>query len=140
MTMQGEIHSLFIKPASREPMVPANTIQAVDGKGIKTDHAYGKRRRQVLLIELETLLEYDLRPGELRENVVTTGISYAGIKTGTRFTLGEAELEVMMDCDPCIFLESIREGLCAALDGKRGTLCKVIRGGDISVGDPVIFP
>jgi len=118
-------------------MQPADRLVAVEGKGIVSDHAFGKRRRQVLLIESETLEEFDLAPGILRENIVTRGISYAGVPAGTHIQIGQAVLEVTMDCDPCAFLETIRPGLWKALDGKRGTLCRVLQGGDIHTGDAV---
>jgi MOSC domain-containing protein YiiM len=140
MSKQGKVHSLFTKPASHVPMLTVETLVAVEGKGILHDLAFGKRNRQVLLIELETLRSFNLAPGVLRENVVTTGISYAGVPSGTRFMLGQAELEVTMDCAPCAFLETVRAGLCDALDGKRGTLCRVIQGGNICLGDSIIFP
>ena len=118
-------------------MVPESTVIADSGKGLQGDVAYGKNRRQILLIEKETLEEFELEPGILRENGVTEGIVLAGLPAGTRVHVGEALLEVTMDCEPCPYLETIRVGLERAMDGRRGTLFKVIEGGPIHLGAPV---
>jgi len=51
--------------------------------------------------------------------------------------VGRALLEVTLDCAPCEFIEGKRPGLRAVMEGKRGTLFKVIEGGTINVGDAI---
>jgi MOSC domain-containing protein YiiM len=46
-------------------------------------------------------------------------------------------MEVTLDCDPCEFIERMRPGLQAAMQGRRGTLFRVIESGQVSIGDPV---
>ena len=115
-------------------MVPVQSAVAVSGKGLEGDVAFGKNRRQVLLIEEETLNEFDLQPGVVRENGVTRGIRLAGMPVGSRLQLGSVVLEVTMDCEPCPFMETIRPGLEKAMDGRRGTLFRVIDGGALEIG------
>ena len=135
--MKGTLKHLFIKEAHKAPMVPVQTAEAITLKGLKGDVAFGKNRRQVLLIEQEALDEFDLEPGIIRENGVTAGIVLAGLPKGSTVQLGSVVLEVTMDCDPCPFMETIREGLEKAMDGRRGTLFRVLEGGTMTVGDPV---
>ena len=135
--MKGTLKHLFIKAAHKAPMVPVQEAKAISLKGLEGDVAFGKNRRQVLLIEQETLDEFDLAPGIVRENGVTEGLTLAGLPTGTRVQLGDVILEVTMDCEPCPFMETIREGLEAAMDGRRGTLFKVVHGGTLSIGADV---
>ena len=135
--MKGTLKHLFIKAAHKAPMVPVEEANAVSLKGLEGDVAFGKNRRQVLLIEQETLDEFDLTPGIVRENGVTEGLILAGLATGTRVQLGDVVLEVTMDCEPCPFMETIREGLEVAMDGRRGTLFRVVEGGILSVGSTV---
>jgi MOSC domain-containing protein YiiM len=45
--------------------------------------------------------------------------------------------EVTGDCAPCQFIEDIRPGLRDEMDGRRGTLFRVVNGGTIRVNDTV---
>lgn len=110
---------------------------AVTAEGLQDDANRGRRKRQVLLIELETLLDFGLSPGDVRENIVVAGISLAGTAPGTRLHAGQVELEVATDCSPCDYIDSLRPGLQRQIRGRRGTLCHVIYGGVINVGDAV---
>ncbi len=135
--MPGTIQHLFIKPAPGAPMQRAQAAHAVTGKGFQGDAGFGQRRRQVLMIEAETLQEFALQPGLVRENVVVTGVQLAGLAAGTRVQAGEALLEVTLDCAPCEYIEGLRPGLRAAMDGRRGTLFRVLEGGTVAVGDAI---
>ena len=104
---------------------------------MQEDANYGRRKRQVLLIEAETLRDFGLKPGDVRENIVISGLPLAGTEPGTRLQAGSVELEVTKDCAPCEYMNSVRAGLQQEIEGRRGTLCRVINGGFINVGDPV---
>jgi MOSC domain-containing protein YiiM len=135
--MSGLIHNLFIKPAHGEPMRPVAAVQADGGQGLSGDASYGRKKRQVLLIELETLQRFQLQPGQVRENMVIGGLTLAGMPVGTQIEAGDALLEITGDCEPCRFLDDIRGGLQSDMRGQRGTLCRVLRGGAIRIGDGV---
>jgi MOSC domain-containing protein YiiM len=42
-----------------------------------------------------------------------------------------------MVCDPCERMEEIRHGLQQELEGRRGMLARVIKTGDVTVGDEI---
>jgi len=109
-----------------------------------TDHgvencAHGQRgsKRQVLLVDLETLDEMNLKPGVIRENITTEGLDVNGLAVGEKLRVGEALLEVSEVCTPCDQLEKIRQGLRRELVGRRGMLCRVLRGGRCRPSDPI---
>jgi MOSC domain-containing protein YiiM len=135
--MTGTIQHLFLKTAHEAPMQVAANASAVTGQGLEGDISFGQQKRQVLMIEEDTLREFALEPGLVRENVVVSGIQLAGLPAGTQVRAGEATLEVTMDCAPCEYIESLRPGLQAALDRRRGTLFRVIEGGPVRVGDSI---
>jgi len=135
--MSGQIHNLFIKPAHGRPMQSAQVVQADAGRGLSGDASYGRGKRQVLIIERETLRRFELEPGQVRENMVIDGLTLAGLPAGTQIQAGGALLEITGDCTPCTFLDDIRGGLRSAMDGQRGTLCRVTGDGAIRVGDPI---
>lgn len=135
--MSGRIHNLFIKPDHGQPMRAVQAVQADSGQGLNGDASYGRSKRQVLIIERETLQHFALAPGQVKENLTISGLALAGLPAGTQLQAGEALLEVTGDCAPCRFLDDIRGGLRADMEGQRGTLCRVERGGAIRVGDAI---
>src|SRR5512135_903388 len=133
----GRIIHLQLKPAKGEPMRVVESAEAIADYGLHDDANAGRSKRQVLIIERELLDEFQLPIGDVRENITVQGIQLAGMAAGTRIRAGHALLEATLDCTPCQFIEDKRPGLRAAMAGKRGTLFKVIEGGEIKVGDTI---
>jgi MOSC domain-containing protein YiiM len=100
-------------------------------------HARRGGKRQILLVDRETLEAMDLRPGVLRENVTTEGLNVNGLQIGQQLRMGEARLEVSAVCTPCDQMEAIRPGLRKALWGRRGMLCRVLEGGVVRRSDSI---
>ncbi|MBI3763330.1 MAG: MOSC domain-containing protein [Chloroflexi bacterium] len=135
--MTGKILHLQLKTRHGGPMKPVDSALAVTGKGLQGDAAFGHAKRQVLIIENETLQEFDLPIGDVRENLTVAGVQLAGVPAGTRVRVGVVLLEATLDCAPCEFIEDKRPGLRAAIEGRRGTLFRVVEGGEIKAGDPI---
>jgi len=135
--MTGRITNLFVKPRHGAAMRSATSAQAVAGKGLRDDVSFGREKRQILVIENETLHEFGLLVGAVRENVTVEGLRLAGLPAGTHLRMGSVLLEVTMDCAPCEFIEGMRPGLQAAMQGRRGTLFRVLEGGELNVGDSI---
>lgn len=108
--------------------------------------------RQVHLIHAELLDElwlagFDVRPGQMGENITTTGVDLLGLAKGTRLYLGEeAVVEVTGLRNPCAQLDKIQKGLMAATLGrdghgnlvrKAGIMGIVVSAGQVRPGDPV---
>jgi len=135
---EGRIVGIFLSPRHGLKLKPHREAIARENHGLDGDaHARRGSPRQVLLLELETLKEFGVAPGALRENIVTDGIRVAGLRPGTRLRAGEALLEVTMDCAPCAFIDSVQPGLREKIRGRRGTLARVVANGTIRVGDAI---
>jgi MOSC domain-containing protein YiiM len=109
--------------------------------------------RQVHLIHEELLADlaragFDVRPGDLGENVTTSGVDLLALPTGTLLRLGErAVVEVTGLRNPCRQIEAFRTGLLKQVvhrDEATGDLVRLagIMGivrttGDVGPGDPV---
>ena len=108
--------------------------------------------RQVHLIHAELFEElceagFDIAPGQMGENVTTSGVDLLGLPTGTLLRLGEAAvIEVTGLRNPCAQLDRIQPGLMKATldrdpDGnlvrKAGIMGIVVAGGEIRPGDAV---
>ena len=135
--MSGTISGIFIKEAVGGAMRPVTAAQALANKGLEGDANIGKRLRQVLLIEQETIAEWGLAPGTVRENVTVRNLVLAALPEGTRLQVGSAVFEFTGDCAPCEFMAGLAAGLRAISAGRRGTLCRVVTGGTLAIGEPV---
>jgi len=113
----------------------------ITGVGLDGDkHAEAKSNRQLLLADKEALDAVGVTPGTIKENLTVEGLNVMGLPTGTRLRLGgSAVLEITKVCEPCFRMDEIRMGLKDELVGRRGMVSRVIRGGTISVGDPIMI-
>ncbi len=108
--------------------------------------------RQVHLIHAELFDElaargFDIRPGDLGENVTTRGIDLLGLPRGALLRLGgDAVVEVTGLRNPCSQIEAFRKGLLEAVldrgpDGavirKAGIMGIVRAGGEVRPGDGI---
>ena len=140
--MTGSIVSIQLCMGHRDPRKSVESAYMRTGYGIEGDrHAVSegaRTKRQVLLIDQETLDKFELTPGEVRENITTSGIDLHSLSEGQRLALGdEAVVEITGHCAPCARMDEIREGYRVALEGQRGMLASVVRGGQIAVGHAV---
>jgi len=136
----ARVTHLFRAPKKRAPMEELHETLAVEDVGLEgCAHARPQSKRQVLLMDEEPLAAFGLVAGIVRENMTTEGLDVNGLAIGQRLRIGEAELQVSLACDPCVQIEALRPGLQAAMQGKRGMLCKVLRGGKIQRGDEIVM-
>jgi MOSC domain-containing protein YiiM len=132
---------LFRAPQRRLPMEELAEIFAVEDSGFEgCAHARPGGKRQVLLVDNETLELMEIRPGIIRENITTTGLNVNGLALGQQLRVGDSRLEVAAVCTPCDLMEKIRPGLRRELRGRRGRLCRVVSGGTIRKGDGIEKP
>jgi len=138
MKSTGTITNLQISTAHGKPMEKKTSVQAIAGLGLVGEiHTREGSKRQVLLVDEETLKAFGLETGRIRENITTRGIELHQLTEGTRVRAGKTILEITMHCAPCEFIEEIRPGLRAEMDKHRGMLARVIEGGEIRVGDEI---
>ena len=134
----ASVLNLFRAPKKRLPMEELLEVRAVSDAGFEgCAHARPGRKRQVLMVDGETLDAMGLRAGIIRENITTTGLNVNSLAIGQQLRVGETRLEVSEVCTPCDQMEKIRPGLRKELWGRRGMLCRVIEGGLIRRGDDI---
>ena len=107
--------------------------------------------RQVHLIHQELLDElqlsgFDIKAGEMGENILTDGVDLLALPTGTLLHIGDTVLRVTGLRNPCKQLDEFRPGLMKAvldrgqagdLIRKAGVMAIVLLGGEISTGDGI---
>jgi MOSC domain-containing protein YiiM len=88
-----------------------------------------------------------VQPGDLGENITTTGISLLALPTGTRLKLGSSAIvEVTGLRNPCVQIDRFQAGLLAAVVGrdasgavqrKSGVMSVVVASGVVRPGDEI---
>ncbi len=138
MSPAGHVAWVRVSPAPGRNEEVAS-LNLLDGLGVEGDrHAKPDARNQVLVMDTETLDALRLRAGDVRENIATRGLDVAALREGDRLRLGpRAELLISHPCAPCRKMDALRSGLQAELQGRRGMLAVVARGGVVLPGDPV---
>jgi len=132
------VQNLFRARKKHWPMEELTEVRAVNDTGFEDcAHARSGGKRQVLLVDRETLEAMELQPGILRENITTDGLNVNSLPIGQLLRAGEARLEVTAICTPCDQMEAIRTGLRKELWGRRGMLCRILEGGVIRRGDSI---
>ena len=136
--MKGTIVSLHIATAHRAPMQRTESARAVTDLGLEGDiHNKAGGKRQVLLLDEETLNTFGLEAGRVRENITTRGIELKTLAPGTHLRAGSAVFEITQACDPCKMIEDIRPGLREQMHGQRGMFVRVIVSGEVRTGDVI---
>jgi MOSC domain-containing protein YiiM len=134
----ARVISLFRAPKRGWPMEALEQAQAVEERGFEgCAHARPGGRRQVLLVDRETLDALELAPGWIRENVTTEGLNVNGLAEGEVLRVGDAILQVTIPCTPCGQMDDLRPGLRKEIRGRRGMMCRVLKGGIIRRGDGI---
>jgi len=165
--MAGTVVAVSRSPSHTLSKPNEAAIRLIAGLGVEDDAHQGatvKHRsrvardatqpnlRQVHLIHAELHHElrkggFDLAPGQMGENVTTSGIDLLGLPIGARLHLGkDAVVEVTGLRNPCAQLNKIQSGLMNATldrdgDGKlirkAGIMGIVLSGGEVRPGDPI---
>ena len=161
----GSVVALAASPAHGFSKQSHQAVRLLEGRGVEGDshagttvqHLSRVRRdptqpnlRQVHLIAAELLSElaehgFEVRPGDLGENVTTSGVDLLALPTGTVLRLGEeAEVEVTGLRNPCVQIDRFSPGLLAEVVGRdeagevvrrAGVMAVVRRAGEVRVGD-----
>jgi len=163
----GNVVAVSLRAGHHFSKTPCLGIRLLKGLGVAGDAHMGetvKHRsrvrkdptqpnlRQVHLMHTELFDElrdkgFVVQPGELGENVTTSGIDLLALPAGTRLHLGaSAVVEITGLRNPCVQIDNFRNGLMAAVldrdaDGnlvrKAGVMSVVLSDGDVRPGDSV---
>lgn len=163
----GRVVAVCVRRGHHFSKTPTLSIRLLAGLGVEGDghmgatvqHRYDRRRdptrpnlRQVHLIPSELFGElrgkgFSIAPGDLGENITTSGIDLIALPTGTRIYLGaSAVIELTGLREPCVLMDKFQQGLKAATsdrdaDGrlvhKAGVMAIVRADGDVAPGDAV---
>jgi MOSC domain-containing protein YiiM len=140
----GTVLAIHVAKATKLPMRPVDSVVAEAGAGLVGDRYHGSRHRHVTvqsaagLAEASRDLGSPVEPGATRRNITVSGGPVPG-RPGTRVRMGEALLEVVRPAAPCRLMDDlIGPGAMKALHARAGTVFRILEGGVVRVGDPVV--
>ena len=133
----AELVGIWRSPKRRELMEPLESARVFENEGVEGCAHRRGGKRNVLFVALEDLEALGVAPGAVKENFTVRGAELMKWPIGQRLAIGDAEFEVSMVCDPCELMETIRPGLQAEIDGRRGMLARVLKSGQVAVGDTI---
>lgn len=121
--------------------VPQAVLQA--GHGLVGDAHAGDWHRQVSLLDAADIAAMraqglDLQPGDFGENLVVEGLTLADLPIGARLQVGAALLEVTQIGKECHTRCHIYQQTGDCLMPRAGVFARVLHGGEISPGTPVM--
>jgi MOSC domain-containing protein YiiM len=147
----GNIHSIHIASAAKEPTHVVSEVQAIPGVGLAGDRYALKQGTfykpepdfELTLIEAEAIeairIEYkiELAPGEARRNLVTRGVPLNHL-VGREFRIGDVLIRGIRLCEPCKHLEALTERpVVMSLRHRGGLRAQILKEGTIRAGDIV---
>ena len=134
----AEVANLFLCLVHRFPMEEVEAAEVIQNKGFRgCIHGRADSKRQVSIMDAETLGKLGISAGAVKENITLRGLDFQALNAGQRLRIGGSLLEITEPCHPCARMDEIREGLQQELRGQRGWLCRVLEGGTIRRGDQV---
>jgi len=143
MADSGSVVSLAIRTGKLAAMRELKEVAAAAGGGLEGDNR-SSRNRSVTLLAVEQWnlaiqeLGVDLPWHTRRANVLVSGIDLAS-SIGRTLRIGEVEIAVVAETEPCEVMDRQQVGLRQALtpDCRAGVYGRIVRGGTLRVGDAV---
>jgi len=153
-----KVKNLAIKSKIKdEPGLPKKSVDKliVSYSGAEGDYnTYRAEKKnntpnRALLLFPEEMLQtlrsegWPIRPGDLGENITTSGIEYADFKIENKYKIGSTEIEITEVCNPCknlAFLPYVGDKVSefiGTIKGRRGWYAKVVKEGEIRARDTI---
>ncbi len=144
---EGHVQWIGVRPERKADLNAVAAVEAVAGLGLTGDHRMTKTPgsgRQVTIISQEFIDQIaqftgheKIEPGTLRRNIVVQGINLNALRR-QRFYVGNALFEATQLCHPCARMEmALGKGGVAAMMGHGGLCARILKGGDIRLGDSI---
>jgi len=158
--VSGEIQQINVKPQTEgEHGLPKKRVDSafITLAGVEGDfNVFRHEERQddpdqaLLIMPIETIRElnsegWPIKPGDLGENLTTSGIPYQAFAIGKVFGAGGMRFAISKACEPCdnLFLlpyvgTSKGLGFLKIMLGRRGWYARVLQEGQVKAGDRLI--
>ena len=120
---------------------PVERIEMKVGHGIVGDAHAGNWHRQISLLGMGSVqkvqehIDFDLKPGDFAENVLTEGLTLYELPVGAKIKIGTALCEVTQIGKECHYNCAIREKAGDCVMPREGIFARVLEDGTAKAGD-----
>jgi MOSC domain-containing protein YiiM len=139
----GSVVGLAVRPGMNKPMCVLDQIVVTVEDAVVEDYGKSLKRGITLLSSMQWQQVQDELGAELpwhlrRANVLIEAKSLVHL-IGKTICIGDVQVAITTETDPCSLMETLHSGLEAALtpDCRGGVYGKVVKGGAIKIGDVV---
>lgn len=144
MKTSGKILAVCTSPQKQTKKENMNRGTLKENYGLIGDaHSSAETHRQVSLLAQESIqkmrdMGLDVNPGDFAENLTTSGIELTSLPIGTQMQVGtDAILEVSQIGKECHNRCAIYQQAGDCIMPREGIFTKVLKGGQIKVGDEI---
>lgn len=139
----GEVVSVNISSEKGVSKKRTAKISLIEDHGVENDAHAKTPNREVSLLAVESILKtrkkkLAVNPGDFAENITTKGIDLPKLPLGTKLQIGDALLEVTQIGKTCHSRCQVFYKVGDCVMPKEGIFAKVLRGGEIKVGDMIV--
>ena len=143
----SSIKAIAIKNRPRVAMQAIDNAQITVENGILGDFRGTQLGRQITILSESAWqkacaeVNADLPWTTRRANLLVDGVEFNASYVGKTARIGEVELAVIGETDPCSLMDAQHQGLTAALtpEWRGGISCNVTKPGAIKIGDQIEF-
>jgi MOSC domain-containing protein YiiM len=140
---KGAIVAVSVSAQKGTPKTNVPRAELVANHGIAGDAHAGDWHRQVSLLALESIAKMRAKgakvgPGAFAENLTTQSLDLTSLQIGDRLLIGQAELEITQLGKECHTRCAIFEQVGDCVMPREGVFARVVRGGEVKVGDEVV--
>lgn len=143
----SSIKAIAIKNRSRVAMQSIDSAQITVNSGILGDFRGAQKDRQITILSEDSWLkacreiDVELPWTTRRANLLVDGVEFDESYVDRKLRIGEVELVVTRETNPCSLMDAQQAGLTAALtpDWRGGICCNVVKPGTVKLGDRVEF-
>ena len=139
----GKLLAICTSPKRGTVKTPVPSARLTVEWGIETDAHGGNWHRQVSLLSAEKIEEFRKKVwvdyGAFGENLVVEGFDFRNLPVTSRFSIGDVILEMTQIGKECHNDCVIKQQTGQCIMPREGVFARVIRGGEIHVGDEVIL-
>jgi len=142
-TTKGKIKAISVSAEKGIPKTNVSRAELRSDFGILGDAHAGPWHRQISLLAAESIAKMAgqgarVGPGDFAENVTTEGIDLSQLRLGSKVRLGKTvELEITQFGKKCHSHCAIFEQIGDCVMPREGVFAKVIKPGQIAVGDVI---
>ena len=141
------VKAIAIKNRPRVAMQSIDSAEVTVNNGILGDFRGSQLGRQITILSESAWqkacaeVDADLAWTTRRANLLIDGVEFDQSYIGKTVRIGEVELLVTEETNPCSFMDAQHQGLTAALtpEWRGGICCNVVKPGHIKIGDRVEF-